>query len=158
MKKILILLVAALCIGVVADAGQRTIITDLGATEVIADNAIDTLAVVSFDDRLVWQIDEDAATGDGAPAAYVFVTFTAAGMDSFSVFLDYYLDEQATTHLITTTNFVARTSGTGYVLICDPGIPVGAGALRVRLSNADITGGAATTNLDAYLVQVVWDD
>ena len=157
MKKILILAVAALLVAVgVSEAKQVTLVQELaGTTDTLADNAIDTLTVVTLDRNIVWTPDNDAADGTGSAAAYVVVAFTAAGMDSFRVFLDLYVGEQAATHHLTTTSFVARTSATMFSVPLASGVPAGGASLRVRLDNADVTGGAACTNLDAYLIQVV---
>ena len=155
-KLILFLTVAALFMGsAAADAGTRRDVTDLGATELLADGAIDTLGAFSLSPNLKWHLDADAAAGDGNPVAYLLVTFTAASTDSFSVVIDYYLDEFATTHVTTATSFVARTSGTMFVVNLDPTYP--AEAIKVRLANTDVTGTAACTNLDAYLVQILDD-
>ncbi len=156
MKKALLLLtVAALFMGVTTiEAKQVTIVTELlGTTDDLADNAIDTLTVVPLDRRLVWAPDEDASTG--APLAWVAVAFTASGMDSFRVYLDVSVGEIGSTHYITTTSFVARTSGAMFVVPLTTAAAAGGFSLRVRLDNADITGGAACTNLDAYLIQVI---
>ncbi len=157
MKKLIMgLCVAALCWATMAEAGQKTLITELqGTTDALADNAIDTLTVVSLDRRLVFYPDDDAGDGTGSPAAWVAVTFTAAGMDSFRVFLDVSVGEVGATHYVTTTSFVARTSGIMFAVPLASDMAVGGLSLRVRLDNADITGGAACTNLDAYLIQLI---
>ncbi len=151
------LTVAALFVGVTAvEAKQVTIITELqGTTDALADNAIDTLTVVALDRRLIFQPDNDAGDGTGAPLAWVAVAFTASGMDSFRVFLDVNVGEVGSTHYLTTTDFAARASGGMFLVPLATNMAVGGLSLRVRLDNADITGGAACTNLDAYLIQVI---
>ena len=154
MKKILFLVVAALLMSAVStDAKTRRLITDLGATETLANSAIDTLGVFPFHENLQWN--GVLAATDGSPSAYLLVTFTAASTVSFSVVIDYMVNEVADTHLTTVTDFVARTSGAMYMLALDPGFP--AEGIRVRLANTDVTGTAACTNLDAYLIQILDD-
>jgi len=150
MKKILFLIVALLMVAGAAES--RTLITDLGATETLADGAIDSLSAV-LDPNLVWHQDADASAQDVQPQAWLFVTFTAAGTDSFSVVIDYYIDEKAGTHVVSATSFVARTSGTGFWIALAPSTPMS--SIRVRLGNTDVTGSAACTNLDAVLVQIL---
>ena len=133
------------------DAKTRRVVRDLGATETLADGAVDTLGVFPLADNIQWTA--VAAATDGSPSAYLLVTFTAAATDSFSVVVDYVVDALATTHITTATSFVARTSGAMFSIALDPTYP--AEAIRVRLGNTDVTGTAACTNLDAYLIQII---
>ena len=151
-KLIMFLTVAALFVGsAAADAGVRRDVQDLGATETLADGAIDTLGTFSLSPNLQWT--GVAAATDGSPSAYLLVSFTAASTDSFSVVIDYYVDEIASTHVTSATSFIGRTSGAMFNIALDPTYP--AESIRVRLANTDVTGTAACTNLDAYLIQII---
>ena len=151
-KKILFLAVVALLLSAVSsDARTKKLVIDLGATETLANSAIDTLGVFPLHENLQWT--GVAASTDGSPSAYLMVTFTAASTDSFSVVIDYIVDELADTHITSATSFVARTSAAMFMIALDPTFP--ADAIRVRLANTDVTGTAACTNLDAYLIQIL---
>ena len=159
MKKLTMgLCVAALFVGSVAEAGVRKIVTDLGVADVIADNAIDTTAVFPVSNRLVWVADGDA-DGDGDPALCLVFTFTAASTDSFQVFVDYIMNKTvgatSTNYISTQTSYIARTSGALSTLLLTPGFPPD--GIRVRMDNDDVTGTAATTDAEAWLIQMVQD-
>lgn len=155
MRTLGLVLVAAALLGLTSNsayAKHKRVVVDLHPTAAIADGAIDTTSIYGLPSGLELMV--DAAVEDSEPAFYLVWSFTAATTDSFAYFVDF-LGPDGNVVATDTQALAAFTSGAYNAADLTPGfLP---SAIRMRLSNTDVTGSAATTATSAKIVCYVDD-
>ncbi len=164
MKRILILCSIIVAVALATPASARTItkkLAEIGGTFswTIADEGADTTRIEYLHN--VACLSDGVGDADSTPQAWLAFTYTAASTDSLKVIIEYLIDG----NVIETTQgaLLPYTSGAYSVLSLipqtDDATPLGfcADGFQVIISNTDITGTAAATAVQCWLVYVEKD-